>query len=194
MYSNDVTLKLEKRIRWNTDYDTAFPVALDEFNATGESGKHFQGFHQLVTLSNIYNVGVSEINMEAAPFNAILTDIRKQAVLQMLNDVFDKNMYYDGTVDYSPVIEANIGLFDNAIGFGTAISVLELMLSSKRINADERNTKTSAANLKLELEGFTNENGVVVAKGIRFYYQRAIKAAVLKIFPTKAVVNGKPLQ
>ncbi|NDF35719.1 MAG: hypothetical protein EB154_07720, partial [Nitrosopumilaceae archaeon] len=139
---------------------------------------------------NIYNVGISLIDAEEEQFNSILSDIRKQAVLQVLADSIESNRDYDSEFDYSEKIESNIALFDNAIGYGVAVSVLELLQSSKRINADERSVQLSMASLKLELEGFTNESGHIVSKGIRYYYQSAIKKISKAFYPTTYAIKS----
>ena len=189
MYSELAISVISQRIKWNASLDSEFTIALSDGNATGTSGKHFQSFHNLVSIDNIY-ASVPEIDMDEEPFNELLTDIRLQATLQTLNDIMDKHERYIPETDYSDVIISNAGLFDTAVGNKVAITVLELFLSTTRINLHERNAKLSASNLKLDLEGFKNENGHVVAKGIKSSYYSAVKAASNKLFPFEIVVNS----
>jgi hypothetical protein len=192
MYSELAISTLAERIKWNTSLDSAFAIELSDNNKIGSSGKHFQSFHNLVSIDNIY-AAVPEIDMEEDDFNALLTDIRLQATLQALNDVLETNEIYDPLTDYSELLISNAALFDNLVGFKVAINVLEMFLSTIRINLPERNVKLSASNLKLELKGFRNDNGHVVANGIEAFYQLAINKASKKIFPINATVqNGKP--
>jgi len=191
MYSELAISTIAERIKWNASLDSAFAVELSEDNKKGTSGKHFQSFHNLVSIDNMY-AAVPEIGMDAEKFNTLLTDMRLQATLQALNDVLETNESYDPANDYSGVLISNAALFDNAVGFKVAINVLEMFLSTVRSNLPERNTKLSASNLKLELKGFKNENGHVVATGIETFYQLAVKKAVNKLFPVKPIVqNGK---
>lgn len=189
MYSELTISTIAERIKWNDSLDSAFAVELSEDNQKGTSSKHFQSFHNLVSIDNIY-AAVPEIDMDAEDFNNYLTDIRLQATLQALNDILETNENYDPVKDYSEVLISNAALFDNAIGYKVAINVLELYLSTSRSNFTERNAKLSASNLKLELEGFVNENGVMVAKGIKYYYQNAIKKAVEKLFPFEIIIKS----
>ena len=192
MYNELAISTLEKRLFWNKSQNSEFTIALDLSNATGTSGKHFQGFHNLVSIENVYN-SVPDTAMTEIEFNAVLTDIRKQAVLQSLTDILDKNTLYLVEKDYSDTIINNASLFDNTVGYKVAVSVLEMFMSTSRINFTERNAKLAASNLKLELEGFTNENGHVVAKGIRNYYYAGVKAASKKLFPLFPTVNSNKI-
>lgn len=188
MYSELAISTLSGRLFWNKALDAGFTIALDESNATGTSGKHFQSFHQLVTIDNIYET-VLEVAMSEDDFNAVLTDIKMQATLQALTDIIDRNDLSIVDTDYSEIIIKSASLFDNAIGYKAAVNVLEMFMSTNRINLTERNAKLASSNLKLELEGFINENGHVVAKGIRNYYYSAVKSATNKLFPKKIIIQ-----
>lgn len=192
MYSELAISTIAERIKWNASLDSAFAVQLSDTNKKGVSGKHFQSFHNLVSIENMY-AAVPKIDMESAAFNAFLTDMRLQATLQALNDIMETNESYDPENDYTNVLISNAALFDNAVGYKVAINVLEMFLSTIRSNLPERNAKLSASNLKLELKGFRNDNGHVVADGLEAFYQLAIDKAGKKLFPLKAIVqNGKP--
>ena len=192
MYSELSISTLEQRLFWNKSQNTEFAIALVDSNATGTSGKHFQGFHNLVNIENIYNC-VPDTFMSDTDFNDVLKDIRKQAVLQSLVDIMDRNNLFLVDTDYSETIIKNASLFDNAVGYKVAISVLEMFMSTTRINFTERNAKLAVSNLKLELEGFLNDNGHVVAKGIKYYYESAVKSASRKIFPLIPTVDSKQI-
>jgi len=192
MYNEDSIKKLNERIKWNASLDSGFSIELSAENKKGDSGKHFQSFHALVSIDNIY-AAVSEIAMEEEDFNAVLADIRLQATLQTINDVLDRNERYVVDTDYSELIIANASLFDSAIGYKVATAVLELFLSTSRSNLPERNAKLAASNLKLELEGFVNENGNLVAKGIKHYYQSAVKKASSKLLPFEVIIKSDKL-
>lgn len=192
MYSNDTISNLNERIKWNASLDPGFSVTLSTENETGTSGKHFQSFHPLVSIDNIYSA-VPEIGMNQEKFNALLSDIRLQATLQAVSDVMDQNTLYVPETNYSDLIIANNGIFDNAIGYKVAINVLEMFMSTTRSNLVERNAKLAVSNLKLELEGFKNDYGVVVANGIKYYYQKAIRKASDKLFPLVPTVDSQQI-
>ena len=54
MYFTAAIEALVERISWAKALETDYPE-LDEANMTGESGRNFQSFHQLVTVENIYD-------------------------------------------------------------------------------------------------------------------------------------------
>ena len=192
MYSELAISALKERIKWNASLDSGFTIALSTGNATGTSGKHFQSFHNLVSIDNIY-ASVLKTDMSENDFNAFLEDMRLQATLQTINDVLESNEKYVAETDYSDLIITNASLFDSAIGYKVATSVLEMFLSTSRSNLHERNAKLAASNLKLELEGFTDENGNLVAKGIKYYYQKAIKKAASKLFPFEIIITSEKI-
>lgn len=189
MYYSEAISNIEERIRWNEALDSEFAIELSDINKSGTSGKHFQSFHHLVNIAYIYDA-LPDIDMDADEFNLILTDIRKQAVLQVLTDIIDKHPSSLPTTDYSSMILSNVFLFDNAIGYRVVIAVLELFMSTSRINIVERNAKLAMNSLKLELEGFKNDGGHVVAVGARRYYSDAVKDAARKLFPKRVIVQS----
>lgn len=188
MYLEPAIIALTERIKWGTPQEDSFILVLDASNLTGTSGRNFQSFHQLATVENVL-AAIGKINATSAEFNAILSDIRKQAVLEIVPLIIDKNRDSVSSVDYTDTIIENAVLFDDAIGYKVAISVLELFVSTKRSNLPERNAKLAISNLKLELNGFKNENGIVVAKGLLSYLSEAIKTATNKIFPFKVIIQ-----
>lgn len=191
MYFATAIEALVDRISWSKALEPDYPE-IDDNNLSGESGRNFQSFHQLVTVENIYDA-VPEVDMEENIFNEVLSSIRLQSVLSILPAIMDKNIKYDASFDYTQTIIDNAVLFDDAIGYKAALMVLEMFISTKRSNLAERNTKLSVNNLKLEIEGFRNENGVLVAKGISQKLENAIKKATNKIFPLEIIVKSKPI-
>jgi hypothetical protein len=189
MYSESAITELINRVSWGLPQDASFVIELNNSNKTGTSGRNFQAFHQLATVENVF-AAIEEVAANEEEFNAVLSDIRKQAVLSILPMIMDKHDDYDSNVDYSNTIIEKAVLFDDAIGFKVAISVLELFMSTKRRNFSELNTKMAISNLKLEVEGFRNENGALVAKGLSQKLEYSIHKASKKIFPFKVVVNN----
>ncbi len=190
MYSNEAIALLEHRIGYKTSQDV--PFLISESNTTATSGRHFEAFHSLVTVSNIY-AAVPESQTGEGAFNAWLSDLRRQAVLSVVSSILDKNQDYIETKDYSGDIETFQVLFDDAIGYKVAAMALELYISTERKNFSERNAKLAISSLKLELEGFRNENGHLVAAGVMQKLHDAIQKATRKIFPWEPTIHGDPL-
>lgn len=188
MYSESIKDILFDRIGFGTPQENGFGLTIDQANSSGTSGRLFKYFHSLVTVENI-NASIDKINADSTQFNAILLEIKTNAVLEILPLILDKHTDYDALKDYDSTIESNITLFDDAIGYKVAINCLEMFLSTKRSNFSERNVKLSASNLKLELEGFRNDNGVLVAQGLVQKFNKSIKDARNKIFPFTVKVN-----
>lgn len=189
MYLETAISTLIERISWANPQEDSFVIELDPDNLTGTSGRNFQSFHQLVTVENIY-AAISNIDANAEEFNIILSNIRKQAVLKILPLVIDYNQLSVSSTDYTDLIIDNAILFDDAIGYQTAINVLELFVSTKRSNLSERNAKLAISNLKLEINGFKNETGYTVAKGLVFFLNEAIRIASDKLFPNPIIIQS----
>lgn len=189
MYFGSAIEALVERISWSKALEPDYPE-LDEANLTGESGRNFQSFHQLVTVENIYDA-VPEVEMEEEAFNKFLSGLREQAVLAVIPEIMDKNIKYDPARDYTQIVIDNAVLFDDAIGYKLAIMVLEMCISTKRSNLAERNAKLSVSNLKLEIEGFRNDSGILVAKGITQKLEMAIRKATNKIFSREVIVSSE---
>jgi len=192
MYSDEIISTLTERIGFGTPQEESFAVQISEANSTGASSRIFKSFHALCTIENIFDcidIVLPDHADSSDKFNAILDDFRNGAVREILPAILNSHVDYIIDTDYSKTIEDNIVLFDNAIGFKVAMSVLEMFASSKRINITERNSKLSSSNLKLELNGFRNENGALVARGLVHEYQNAVKAARNKIFPILPIVE-----
>jgi len=188
MYSEEIISILEKRVAWKQPISDTFTLEVDADNLEGTSGKHFNSFHKLIDVEYIAQT-LNDTNLDAETLNAELADIRKQAVLTVLSSVFDSNRCYLPDFDYSNGINSRVALFDDAIGYVVAISVLQLYVSTRRSNIDERNTKMAVQNLKLELEGYRNDNGILVAKGLTWYRDNAIRNVVRVFFPQSITVE-----
>lgn len=189
MYSDEIIEKLETRIGFGKPLENGFTPELEEANSTGSTERIFTSFHSLVTVENIFAATPFD-NTKKDEFNAFLNDLRHQATLEVIPLIMDKNIKYDNAVNYDKTINDNAILFDDAIGFNLAIKALELFMTTKESNLTERNAKMAISNLKLELEGFRNDQGVLVAKGLVHKYDNAIQKATKKIFPIVATVGS----
>lgn len=190
MYSNETIVSLSERMGFGTPLEDGFSIELDEANSVGSTGRLFKSFHQLVTVDNIF-ASLPDLGADATTkFNAILEDLRNQATLEVVPLIMDKHQDYDNAVPYDSIMEQNAILFDDAIGFKVAMMVLELFMTTKESNFAERNAKLSINNLKLELEGFRSDSGVLVARGLVQKFDRAVSKASAKIFPFTPTVDG----
>lgn len=188
MYSEEIIQSLTERIGFGSPQEDSFTLTISEAIQIGASGRVFKSFHSLVTLENII-AAVENINPTAVEFIAILDELKKGAVLESLSLILDSHEDYINDDSYDASITQNISLFDNVIGYKVAIMVIEMFMTTKRNNIVERNAKLSVSNLKLELEGYRNESGVLVAKGLVHKFENAIKTAQKKIFPFKIIVQ-----
>ena len=188
MYSQEIITSLTERIGFGSPQEDGFTLTISEAIQNGDSGRTFKSFHSLVTLENII-AGIEKEQPTATQFEQILNEYRKGAVLEVLNVIMDQHPDYVANDSYDAIITENIALFDNAIGYKVAIMVIEMFMSTKRNNIVERNAKLAVSNLKLELEGYRNDSGVLVARGLINKFGTAIKLAQNKLFPFKVVVN-----
>ena len=188
MYSEEIIQSLTERIGFGSPQEDSFVLEISEAIQIGASGRFFKSFHSLVTLENII-AAIEKQNINAEEFEALLNEYRKGAVLEVLSLILDSHQDYLSNDSYDAIITQNVSLFDNAIGYKVAIMVIEMFMSTKRSNIVERNAKLSVSNLKLELEGYRNDSGVLVAKGLVHKFENAIKTAQKKIFPFKLTVE-----
>ena len=188
MYSEEIIQSLTERIGFGSPQEDSFVLAISEAIQNGASGRVFKSFHSLVTLENIIEA-IEKREPTAEQFEAILNEYRKGAVLEVLSLVLDSHEDYINDDSYDASITQNISLFDNAIGYKVAIMVIEMFMSTKRSNIVERNAKLSVSNLKLELEGYRNDSGILVAQGLVHKFGNAIKSAQNKLFPFKIIVQ-----
>lgn len=192
MYSENIISTLTERVGFGSSQEEGFAIVISEANSYGSSVRLFKSFHALVTIDNILNttnVFLANSVDSSVKFNAILNEFRIGATLEILPLIMDKNSKYDVVTDYDQIILDNIVLFDDAIGYKVAMMVLEMMISSNRSNILERNAKLSASNLKLELEGFRNDTGILIANGLVHKLDKAVRKATNKIFPFEVIIK-----
>ena len=188
MYSPEIIQSLTERIGFGSPQEDGFTLTISEAIQNGASGRIFKSFHSLVTLENIIAV-IEKEQPSATQFEQILNEYRKGAVLEVLNVIMDQHPDYVANDSYDAIITENIALFDDSIGYKVAVMVIEMFMSTKRKNIVDRNAKLAVSNLKLELEGYRNDSGVLVAQGLVHKYGNAIKLAQNKLFPFNVVVN-----
>lgn len=131
------------RVGWRDD-KTVTGFTLSAANLESESGRHFQSEHSAVTLKNIRNCQPVP-SISASDFNAYLEELRKQAVLQVLDDAFERDYVKDNLIVKYPTA------FDSAILLRMVIVVGELIMTSSRSNNTERISKDFASKLNYDI-------------------------------------------
>lgn len=192
MYSPESISTLKARIGFGSD--STIPVTVSNDHKTGTSGRLFSFFHKLVTLENLYAT-VEEINLPEADFNAYLEQLKQDAVLSVLTRILNLNKEYLDDFDYSDTLINRPQLFDEPIGYTLAVSALEQMVSTSRVNDNERTANLAYQKLKIELEGIIDDNGKLHAKGLTRALYSSIKKAEDIIFPAKplTIEDASPL-
>jgi hypothetical protein len=191
MYSEQAIETVSNRIGWGKPQTDGFDIVLDEAIQNGTSKRNFQSFHQLVTVQNVL-AAIPNPYMLDVDFNSKLDEIRDNAARSVLTLIIDLNPNSILDSDYSETIIANVVLFEDAVGYKVAISVLELFISTERLNTTERSTQMAISSLKLEIEGWKNESGITVANGLGQKLNKAVTLASSKLFPINAAIkNGK---
>lgn len=188
--------KLVDRVGWAPLLQPfATGISVDAAAAKTDSGRVFKAFHALATAENVYWTIPNPDANGNTEFNNTLLDLRKQAVLKVIDLVFVANpravtgtdAYGEPTdlsdTDYSDLAIRRAPLFDTAIGFQVACDVIEQLIATPRSNGRERSAGESIGDLKIELDGYTNEAGRKVAKGLYGKLSDAIKAITDVLFP-----------
>jgi len=204
MYNEQAIQTLIDRIGWSMPIEIS-GITLTAENLRSDSGRFFDSFHKLVTVHNVYDV-VPMANMPNAPFNVQLYKYKRQAVLSVLNAIFDDNLraHYDTTssgcridlrgTDYSGMIIGNASVFDQSFGRQMVVDILQLERSSARSNSNERLMK-EFQNIDLEIEGYYDrQTGKLIAKGARALLKEAIEKAIAILFPDVADKNKSTIR
>ncbi|MEL4307426.1 hypothetical protein [Joostella sp. CR20] len=135
---------LINRIGWKQPTDSVYTV--DASNQVSESGLYFQDEHACVSLDNIYYAMEIE-NANEAQFNEKLSDLKRQAIILVLTDVFRFSNVRDN------ILTDRENLFDALISKRMAIIIGELVITSKQSNRTQRITKEYQQKLFFELNG-----------------------------------------
>ena len=192
MYSEIAISTIANRIGWGKPQTDGFAINLAEAIQNGTSKRNFQSFHQLVTVENIL-AAIPNPLIDDDDFNAKLEEIRDNAARSVLTLIIDLNPNSILSKDYSNTIISNPALFDEALGYKVAISVLELFISTERENFSTRSAQLAISSLKLELEGWKNEAGITVANGLGQKLDKAVTMATERLFPKNKTVTFKQI-
>jgi len=199
MYSPEAIQSLVDRIGWSSPIESTGVTLTDE-NLKSDSGRFFDSFHKLVTVQNIYDV-LPTPDMDNECFNAEIYKYKQQAVLKVLNAIFDTNdrAYYqtDGNgvktdvsgTDYSGRISAKVSVFDEVIGLQMVVDILELEDSSARSNLNERAMKEYGVSIRYLLSGYKFNDGETAFVGYVALLKKAIANAINILFPESAATS-----
>ena len=184
MYSEAAIQVLEARIGFGSNDIEGVDVAGEHL--LGTSGRTLPYFHKLATLKNIYHTA-EDVNMTTEEFNNFLADMKSNVARQVLTAVLDRNKKYRPEHDYSDLIIGRPAIFDDAIGYTLASTVVEQLIATSRSNYIESSAKLSYQQLKMELEGVVDDSGRLRARGLKRDQIYAIDQAIKAIFTDTGV-------
>lgn len=171
-------------------FDVSDLIIVSPDNLVGAALKTFRYYHQLATVKNLFYTVEESVANDVAEFNQFLTELKLNSVLAALTQIIDLNPKHEIDLDYTSLILKNVAIFDDAIGYLTAEAMLEVMISTSRNNAVERNASLKYDKLKIALEGLSSEDGKILATGINLNIRKSVLKAQNVIFKTTATVTS----
>ena len=165
MYSNAAIVALENRIGFG-QANLPSGVDVSQTHILGTSGRTLPFFHKLATLKNIYHTTEMPV-MTSDQFNSFLAEMKANVVRQVLSVVLDRHRKYRPEHDYSQTIISRPAIFDDAIGYTMASTVVEQLIATSQHNYIESSAKLSYQQLKMEIEGVVDDSGRLRAKGLK---------------------------
>lgn len=194
MFYNATAIQtLTDRIGWAAPIPPT-DLVLSTAVTSATSGRYVRDFHPMAIVENVAETQ-PQYQADNNALSAFFISLRASAVRMVLARVFDGNerAYYrngsggereriDG-LEYSDRIIAAPALFDNAIGFQMAYDALEMMGNAVRSNFTQRLTQYSYGQIKAEQDGYTDENGKPIDRGIAGRLTAAIREVNNILFP-----------
>ena len=167
MFQETTITTLVNRLGWGETEAPEFFGKLKDINKTSASGLVLQNYHSMVTIENFY-FNHPQKDIADTLLNNALLQLRDNVVREILTDVFVLDSRADSTKDYSVEVDslAPTGFFDNAIGYCHAVKFIEKILHSVRSNRNETINKNNFQTLKQELQGYYNNDGTLVMRGL----------------------------
>ena len=169
---------LQNRVEWKLPLNTDFSYLTFP---TPQSGRFLQEEHISVRIPIIYET-IVDLDITDANFQTELENIKKKAILHMLQDVF-----YDAKEIKEDCLTTYLDLFDYAIILKLTNTVLSDILNSTRINHTEKVTDENLKRWFIDLNGLKDTNNGVYVKGFMARYKREI----IKIRKVLFVTNKK---
>jgi len=202
-YDTAAITALEGRVGWAQAVPPS-TIVISMNNGLSASGLKFKTFHKLATVENVKET-LGTLALNDTVLQAQLDELRKQAVIKVLQAIYDQNPLANGqrngyfgqyvdmsTTDYSNVIITRSNVFDQAIGYQMAYDVIQMMISTSRSNLTERAVTGAYEVLQIELEGVNQSNSNIATKGIEYRLKNAIDQAIAILFPQRkrGIVNA----
>ena len=139
--------------------------------STPVSGRFFEGEHSIVTLENVRECQPKQ-SITDEEFTAYLTQLKTDAIYQLLADVYVSDEVPDSILEFYPA------LFDNCISLLMTIRLVEMFITSSQSNRTERITKAAAQQIHFDLNGNYGKDSnpnFPRAIGIATKYQNELK-------------------
>jgi hypothetical protein len=155
---------LINRVGWRDD-KTVNGLVLSTDNLETTSGLFFQDEHSAVTLRNIRDCQPI-VNIAEDDFQDYLEVLKAQSVQQVLNDAFERDYIDDDLLGKYP------HAFDKAISLRMVIVVSELIMTSSRINRNERYGDEFVG--KLNYDVFRDAPNKFAIRGANYNYSLGI--------------------
>lgn len=198
MYSSTAIQALIDRIGWD-DVKQPTSKVLTADNLQADSGNIFSRFHALAIpevveeVMPISNADTASISIDNDALNAELYRLKGQAARKCLGMVFDSNPYANylnngsaridtSATDWSDTVISKVQVLDELYGLCMASLVLDMCINNSRKNARQRSS-FDTAQVKMEQDGITDANGVLVAKGITHKIAAVLKSVNSILFP-----------
>lgn len=203
MYNNTSIQSLVDLVGWGLPVMPNTQITLTDANKKSDSGRFFNSFHQLATVENVFDC-ISNLDVDSNNLNVFLAKVKRDAVLDVLSKVFDKNILANTpsteefislnyAVEYDAMIADKKNVLVEAIGYRACITILELFITSIRSNVTLKVLKADYNFLQSEVSGIRDVNGRLLTNGIENYYNVAITDAISILFPKKTVDTKKTL-
>jgi len=199
-YSATTITNLQNRIGWAPPVPPV-DFAVTASNLQSDSGRLFSDYCKLSTVEVVSKLQPKSIKNGATPVtdpNPQLASLKRSAVLRALGKVFDNNpranqykAAFDQAVDisaneYDNIIAARPYLLDEVIGYAMAVEVIEMAIASNRSNFEQRLMQEAMADMRLDLDGYTDTTGQFVSPGVRGQLRKAVENLTNILWPERA--------
>ena len=180
----DIVTSLIGRVGWR-QFPASFPFALNFENTTSLSGRYFQDFSALVTLTRI-NDTMDDAEADEQIFNEYLLDLQRAAINTLVSAILRENTCLtpeQAKTRLACFVQDTPEIFDEAIGLQMACAVVDKIQHAPRSNETERTAKETSSLIFQELNGTYTETGVPVSFGLKNRLSRELKHLRGVIFP-----------
>jgi hypothetical protein len=164
---------------------------LSAMNGTTTGGSFYIGYFQddIGSVKAINETADWNYNTFCFKYEGAYTDVLSATTIDTnsystLSSTNGLNLEVSSFRDYTKKIIRNVSLFDNAIGYGMAVKVLEnIIYSTNRSNNNERALKEVIAEATYDLTGVLPVAGTAKKKSLRDDYNSALEVLNNAFFP-----------